>query len=332
MTDKPVPDTSCWQPKLSKSKTLERAFYLRCLHLEKVTLLRAESEKNLNIHNFDSGPGVEDLVRDGIRQLLPTRYAVDAGLISDRGGYSSGDCDIVIYNGTWFPVVKDGATSESRRKIFPIEGVYSVLEVKQSLSLESLDAAMEKLVTSHRLFRPDVSRGRIVENRESGRCLHHVSNSLHTGVIATGLASGFTIDEAIERFIRINQNLPRADVVRTLCILGSETLAWGYYGIDDNASVISMEPELRPAMFMRDDRYLELFPVRTGFQEDGCALFEFMQNLLAHLYNSVLAPEDLAVQYGFKDLNVRVARDPGVTLPSEPLPSPCGCDEYDSFC
>jgi hypothetical protein len=96
MVETPFPDTSRWQPKLSKSNTLERAFYLRCLHLEQLTLLRADNEKRLNVYNFDSGPGVEDIVRDGIRQLLPTRYAVDAGLISDRRGYSSGDCDIVI--------------------------------------------------------------------------------------------------------------------------------------------------------------------------------------------------------------------------------------------
>jgi hypothetical protein len=110
-------------------------------------------------------------------------------------------------------------------------------------------------------------------------------------------------------------------------MLGSETLVWGYYEPGNDTSSFSVKAELKPATFMRDDRYMELVPVRTGSQVDGCALFEFMQNLLGHLYHSVLAPEDLAVQYGLKSANVRVPQTLGATLPPEPFPPPRGCDE-----
>ena len=53
---------------------------------------------------------------------------------------------------------------------YPIEGVYSAIEVKQSLGYSELDEGMEKLVKVSRLNRPTVPYGHITENQHL-RCL-----------------------------------------------------------------------------------------------------------------------------------------------------------------
>jgi hypothetical protein len=243
---------------------------------------------------------------------------VDGGVLSDSRGYTAGDCDIVVHNQIWFPAVKEGATPRSRRKILPVEAAYSVIEVKQSLGPESLDSAMEKLVMCKRLYRPRVPRDRLVENRESGGCTFHNANPLHVAIIATGLRRGTAADELFERFIRINQALPRRDVVGGLCLLGEETLIWGYR---DGESA-----ELKPAFSMWDDQYIELVPVRLGRSERGAgALYAYLTYLLTHLYHSVLAPEDAALSYGFGMRQVRIPRTPGGTLQPDDVIPVCSC-------
>jgi hypothetical protein len=56
---------------------LREAFAKRCIAAEESIRVRADYERRMAIHNFDSGVPVEDFVRDEFRLLLPTRYSVD---------------------------------------------------------------------------------------------------------------------------------------------------------------------------------------------------------------------------------------------------------------
>ena len=114
-----LPDTTQWQPRMSASDTLKSAFLKRCLGIETLIRLRSQFEREMNIDNFDSGPGVEDIIRGELNLLLPTRYSVRAGVINDRKGHTGGDFDVIIFSDLWFPVVKAGATPESRRVHLP---------------------------------------------------------------------------------------------------------------------------------------------------------------------------------------------------------------------
>jgi hypothetical protein len=258
---------------------------------------------------------VEEIIRQSLRELLPKRYAVQAASLGDSKGYTAGDCDVVIFNDLWFPAVKSGPTQESRKVYLPIEGVYAVLEAKQSLTAKSLDDAMRKLVVCHRLFRPSAPYDRLVENDQRAGCTHYTSNPLFSAVIAAGLGTGWTRDEAVERFIRINQKLPRTDVVRALCILGQGTLIWAY---QHDPSTDPTKPEnLSPATFMAEDRYAELIPVYAQTDPADSPLYELITRLLAHLFGSVLAPENVAVHYGLGG-KVRVPSSPAATLLPDP--------------
>lgn len=285
----PLPDTTNWQPRVSASETLKAAFLKRCIGIEMLVRMRAKFEQEMNVDNFDSGPGVEDIIRGELNLLLPTRYSVRAGVINDRKGNTGGDFDVIVFSDLWFPVVKAGATPESRRIHLPIDGVYAVCEVKQSLDYKILDAAMEKLVACHRLYRPKTNARRLVENRELNKCKHGLSNPLYSAVIATDLKEGVDLDEIVNRFFDINKSLKRLEVIRALCVLGHGAVTWGFRDEND---------EVRPALFMLDDLYRPIFPIYNKIPKVDSALYPLAADLLLHLYHSVLAPEDIAPSYG----------------------------------
>ena len=148
-----LPDTSGWLPRHDAAATLKNIFFKRCSHAEEMIVTRLKQEKEYNIDNFESGISIEEIVREELSDLLPDRYFVTRGVINDRNGLTSGDNDIVIFNKNWFPILKSEPTDKSRKPHFPIEGVYAIGEVKQTLSFDSLDAAMKKLVINKRLLR-----------------------------------------------------------------------------------------------------------------------------------------------------------------------------------
>jgi len=301
----PLPDTTQWKPRESASGNLKSAFLHRCIGLEKEIGLRAKLEKGMNIDNFDSGLGVEDIVREALSQLLPRRYSVKAGVITDRDGNTAGDFEVVVFNEQWFPAVKAGATPQSRRVFLPIDGVYAVCEVKQTLDFESLDAALKKLVTCHRLNRPRTHVKRIVENREGSSCTHGLSNPLYSVIIATDLGHGIELESLINRFFDINKTLKRLEVVRALCVLGHGTVTWSF--MDEKG-------DARPALFMLEDLYVPIFPVYHRMPEAGSSLYTLLTDLLLHLFQSVLAPEDVAPSYGPDRHAVSIPKSPDVVL------------------
>src|SRR5450755_2489779 len=69
-------DVSNWQPKLHPSETLDRAFFRRCHQIEREIVNRVEYEREFNENNFDSGWTVEEIVRQALIELLPTRSAL----------------------------------------------------------------------------------------------------------------------------------------------------------------------------------------------------------------------------------------------------------------
>lgn len=294
-----LPDTSTWQPRVAPN-SLSAAFMKRCRAIEERIVLRSRHERELNIDNFDSGPGVEDVVREELSRLLPTRYTTKAGVLNDSRGHTGGDYDVVIFNADWVPEIKAGATPTSRRVHLPIEGVYAVGEVKQTLGYASLDEALEKLVVAHRLHRPPTSRTRIIENRELDSCRHGLTNPLYTFIIATRLEEGVSFDALVRRFAEINQGLRRLEVVRALCVLGVGTVSWVFR--DD-------EGKIQPTLLMGEDLQKVL---QIGFEpgsDESCAFYSLTRVLMLHLYHSVLAPEDVAAKYGPSRNDIKVAQD-----------------------
>jgi hypothetical protein len=217
----PLPDTSKWLPDTHQSGSLKNTFLRTCRGVESRIRAEAVREREFNIYNFDSGSGVEDIVRDQLSMLLPHRYEVIPGVIVDKQGWTCHECDVVVTNAIWFPLLKYGATPESRRVHIPVEAVYSVIEVKQALTEASLDQAMEKIVTYKRLARARTEYGHLVENHEilnfkrPDRGLNH-----RFDVILAVSCQPDEVDILTKRFFQINETLAPHERVNALTILG----------------------------------------------------------------------------------------------------------------
>ena len=78
-----LPAVDKWKPRSHKSETLRDVMLLNCKSSQSRLVREANIEKQFNIDNYDSGVGLEDLMRQELSSLLPTRYCVDAGVVND---------------------------------------------------------------------------------------------------------------------------------------------------------------------------------------------------------------------------------------------------------
>jgi hypothetical protein len=299
-----LPDVSTWQPREDASEQLSNLLFQRCARIEQRIIDRAKDEKIGVVDNFDSGPGVEDIVRDELSKLLPTRYSVKCGKVDDRYGRTAGDCDCVVFNELWFPFIRSGATDASRNFHFPVESAYSVMEIKTTLGFSELDEAMEKMVKCHRLHRPTTPDDRVVENRSVDGCPHGVRNSLYSAIIAVNLAPGITLDDLIYRFVTLCSRLKREEIVRALCVLGHGAVLWGIR--DENG-------QSKPALFINDHRE-RIYPTYNRAEVLGSAFYPFINDLLLNLYHMILSPDDLQTKYGLGNHVVSIPSDPKWSL------------------
>ena len=184
-----LPNVDNWRPRRQEATNLPAAFSQRCaLGEEQLTRLLAH-ERAMVVDNFDSGVPFEAAVREELSRLIPRRYTTTTAVLVDRDGFTSGKCDLVVFNGLWFTAVNAPTLAEPARLLIPVEGVYAVGEIKQRLSRRTLDGAMEKLTTCQRLYRPPTYANRLVENREPDSCTHGLTNPLFTFILAGGVDS-----------------------------------------------------------------------------------------------------------------------------------------------
>lgn len=286
---KELPNTTEWQPRDNKANALKNTFLQTCRSIEGRIIAESNIEKVFNIDNFDSGPGIEDLCKNQIKLLLPSRYEAMSGVITDQRGHTCGDCDIVIANKQWFPLIKYGATKGSRRIHIPIEAVYSVIEVKQTLTLSSLEEAMKKLVTYKRLKRNRSEYGRIVENHNLEQH-ENKSNSLNYRFdpIVMVNSKEDDRDELVRRFFKINDTLPHCDRVNSLAILGYD---YAFY-VTKNDNGEGVGPKFYPE---RDKDNFELYFLPTTTD----SFYRLWTHLWVHLSLCVLNSSHMMNAYGF---------------------------------
>ncbi len=82
-----------------------------------------------------------------VRQFTPERMAVDTGFVVTSGGQVSTQCDIVVYDKTATPMIRN----ESNQRFFPVESVCAVGEIKSVLQLGAAKKALRKLAATKSL-------------------------------------------------------------------------------------------------------------------------------------------------------------------------------------
>ena len=284
-----IPDVSQWRPDTDPKENLGSGLLLTCQAAQSRIVSEATIERQFNINNFDSGLGVEGIVRQEFAKLLPDRYSVDVGVVNDTIGRTAGEHDVLIRDAKWAPVVKLGATPASRRFHFPIESVYASVEVKQTLGFQQLDAAMSKVVQLSRLHRPQNPYGHITENQHITDFDREgfILNPLHTTVLGVRIEEGVEFRDLAKRFGAINSTLDRDEMVTELCVLGSGVAMYMAKDEDSNR---------REATFMTD-RQQELEMAIYDSEPDK-AFYVLLVHILGHLTRSVLAAYAISHKYG----------------------------------
>lgn len=122
-------------------------------------------------HSGLVGSENENAIADVIRQFLPPRFGVEVNaLVIDRFGKVSRQADIVIYDAE--------KQASFFRKVYPVEIVYAVIEVKTSMSSTEAKASLENLASVSELeFRPALTPYWETRTREEE--IHHGPPALY---------------------------------------------------------------------------------------------------------------------------------------------------------
>lgn len=90
------------------------------------------------------GSARENILREYIKQLLPQRFAVGSGIITDANGTQSRQQDFIIYDAFNSPSFLQ---MDSLSVVLPIESVFSTIEVKSCLTKAELEKSISNFVS-----------------------------------------------------------------------------------------------------------------------------------------------------------------------------------------
>lgn len=91
-------------------------------------------------HPSALGDVSESKWREWLERYLPKRYAVEKGFLVDSDGKLSEQIDVIIYDRQYSPFI----FSEREVKYIPVESVYCIFEVKQSMNKSHIEYASGK--------------------------------------------------------------------------------------------------------------------------------------------------------------------------------------------
>ena len=93
------------------------------------------------------GSSRENILREYIKQLLPQKFAVGNGIITDVNGTQSKQQDFFVYDAFNSPIFLHMESS----CIIPVESVYATVEVKSTLTKETLKQSIENIRSEKQL-------------------------------------------------------------------------------------------------------------------------------------------------------------------------------------
>ena len=100
----------------------------------------ATIRRDFSTHHPSAGSNREDLVAGFLEEHLPAKFGIETGLIFDSAGLLSNQADLIIVD-KLNNAPLHGAHSN---KLWPVESVYSLIEVKTSLNKAELIDSLHK--------------------------------------------------------------------------------------------------------------------------------------------------------------------------------------------
>lgn len=155
----------------------------------------------------------EAAIADVIRQFLPPKFGVEVNaLVIDRFGKVSKQADIVIYDAE--------RQASFFRKVYPVEIVYAVIEVKTSMSSSEAKSALDNLASVSELeFRPALTLYWETKTREEG--IHHSPPALYAFAYRTDCQSFETFArwfdwQSLFRGVKLRDAAPKYPEIRVI--------------------------------------------------------------------------------------------------------------------
>jgi hypothetical protein len=102
--------------------------------------VEAEVFSRLVGHNGEMGRANEIALAQLVTRLVPASFGVGTGVVIDRDGGRSKQCDLIIYEQASQPQL----LAQSTQLLFPIETVRMVIEVKTTVTSAAVEDAAEK--------------------------------------------------------------------------------------------------------------------------------------------------------------------------------------------
>jgi len=99
------------------------------------------------IHPGEFGMYRESIARKFLKSFTPAHLDIDQGFLINSNNEVSTQCDIVIYDSRYTPLLKN----TELQRFFPIETVCAVGEVKSTLSFSDFKTALLKLAKTKRI-------------------------------------------------------------------------------------------------------------------------------------------------------------------------------------
>lgn len=111
--------------------------------------LRSEVDfiNSLFEHQGVKGEGNELALRELLTKFIPKRFGIGTGVVVDREGNISRQCDIIIYDTQLYPSL----LSMSSVHMFPVDLVYATIEIKTTLTAQTSKDALQNIASVRRL-------------------------------------------------------------------------------------------------------------------------------------------------------------------------------------
>lgn len=100
----------------------------------------AAIRRDFATHRLSAGENREDVVENFLKTHLPRKFGVSSGLIISRDGGFSNQADLVVVD----DLNNAPLHGTARHKLWPVEAVYALIEVKTTLSPDDLADSVSK--------------------------------------------------------------------------------------------------------------------------------------------------------------------------------------------
>lgn len=149
------------------------------------------------------GTAREDLLKDVICQLIPEKYRIGSGTIVDVHETQSKQQDLYIYDAFNSPVF----LKMESNNVVPVESVYATVEVKSTLTKDTLRQSIENIRTVKTLEHNELQNSPIVFSRHN---------------VIMGCIFSYTSDSSIETVARnvdeICTDIPKNQQPNIVCV------------------------------------------------------------------------------------------------------------------